>query len=263
MTNDTANSYSAPALEKGLDILELLARHGHPMGTRQIADQLGRSKNEIFRMLHVLLSRGYLQRDQQTDALSLSDALFDLGMRATRARDLVAVAAPRLEQLAQNLRQAVHLVVAHRGETVIIAASSGGADLNFSLKLGYRRPLVDAHSGLVLLAHQSLDVQRSMLAEALPLSSEPKMRDLLDTQLGKVRREGAIIAASRDILGLTDLCAPVLDAEGRAFAYVTLVAVTRLSNPPDFPAMLEEVLATCAQIQIEMQQSAVLDIQTL
>ena len=29
------NAYTAPALEKGLDILELLARNGQPMGTRQ------------------------------------------------------------------------------------------------------------------------------------------------------------------------------------------------------------------------------------
>ena len=33
-------SYSAPALEKGLDILELLARSGRPLGTRQIAEEL-------------------------------------------------------------------------------------------------------------------------------------------------------------------------------------------------------------------------------
>ena len=43
-------SYAAPALEKGLDILELLASSGRPMGTRQLAEELGRSKNEIFRI---------------------------------------------------------------------------------------------------------------------------------------------------------------------------------------------------------------------
>ena len=74
-------SYAAPALEKGLDILELLASSGRPMGTRQLAEELGRSKNEIFRMVHVLLGRGYIQRDPATDLLMLSNKLFTLGMQ--------------------------------------------------------------------------------------------------------------------------------------------------------------------------------------
>ncbi len=103
------------------------------MGTRQIAEELGRSKNEIFRMVHVLLERHYLQREQGTDDLMLSNKLFGLGMQTTRARDLVSVAAPIVERFANEVHQAAHLVVAHRGETVVIAAASGGADMNFSL----------------------------------------------------------------------------------------------------------------------------------
>ena len=129
-------SYSAPALEKGLDILELLANAGRPLGTRQIAEELGRSKNEIVRMVHVLVGRGYLQRDEGGDGLLLSNKLFGLGMQTARARDLVGVAAPIVERFADEVHQAAHLVVAHRGETVSIAAASGGADMNFSLKLG-------------------------------------------------------------------------------------------------------------------------------
>ena len=109
--------YSAPALEKGLDILELLARDGRPMATRQIAEELGRSKNEIFRMVHVLLSRGYILREPGTEGLVLSNKLFALGMQTARSRDLVGVAAPIVERFADEVHQAAHLVVAHRGET--------------------------------------------------------------------------------------------------------------------------------------------------
>jgi len=63
MTAAAKHGYYAPALEKGLDILELLAREGAPMTARQVAEKLGRSKNEIFRMVHVLISRGYIARE--------------------------------------------------------------------------------------------------------------------------------------------------------------------------------------------------------
>ena len=139
---DEKLDYSAPALEKGLDILELLAPPGRPMGTRQIAEELGRSKNEIFRMVHVLLRpRLHPARRERRGADALQQALRRSGMQTARARDLVSTAAPIVERFAEEVHQAAHLVVAHRGETVIIAAASGGADMNFSLKLGYRRPL--------------------------------------------------------------------------------------------------------------------------
>lgn len=240
--------YSAPALEKGLDILELLARHGVPMGTRQIADELGRSKNEIFRMVHVLLARGYIQREAGSDDLMLSNKLFALGMQTARSRDLVSVAAPVVERYADEIHQAAHLVVAHRGETVIIAASSGGADMNFSLKLGYRRPLADAHSGLVLMAFQSPEVRDRMIAESLVLMRTPPDRASLLAELETVRAQGAIIHESRDIIGVTDITCPIVMPDGHAVACITVAAVTRRGVTPNFPAMLARQKEACTEI---------------
>lgn len=243
--------YSAPALEKGLDILELLALTGRPMGTRQIAEELGRSKNEIFRMVHVLLERGYLQREEGGEGMTLSNKLFGLGMQTAHARDLVSVAAPIVERFAEEVHQAAHLVVAHRGETVVIAAVSGGADMNFSLKLGYRRPLADAHSGLVLMALQPAATRRRMMAECFVLMREPPDPTALMAQLDRVRRRGAIIHESRDIVGVTDVVCPIV-LDGRAVACVTVAAVTRRSNPPDFEQMLERLKLACSEIAHEL-----------
>src|SRR3546814_10175017 len=94
------SGYSAPALEKGLDILELLAAVGTPLTTRQVAERLGRSKNEIFRMVHVLIERDYIAREPGSEGLALTNKLFSLGMQTPPARDLVTVAAPVVERLA-------------------------------------------------------------------------------------------------------------------------------------------------------------------
>ena len=241
-------AYSAPALEKGLDILELLAQHGAPMTTRQIADQLGRSKNEIFRMVHVLLARGYILREPGTEELVLSNKLFGLGMQTAHSRDLVSVAAPIVERFAEEVHQAAHLVVAHRGETVIIAASSGGADMNFSLKLGYRRPLADAHSGLVLMAFQPPYVRERMIAESLVLMHNPPDRASLVAELERVRAAGAIIHESRDIVGVTDVTCPIVMPDDHAVGCITVAAVTRRSVAPDFEAMLARQKIACAEI---------------
>ena len=52
----------APALEKGLDVLELLAAEPHGLNLQDIARRLDRSPNELFRMVDVLVRRGFLAR---------------------------------------------------------------------------------------------------------------------------------------------------------------------------------------------------------
>ena len=252
LMSDDKLTYSAPALEKGLDILELLAASERPLGTRQIAEQLGRSKNEIFRMVHVLLGRGYIQRDEGGDGLMLSNKLFGLGMQTARARDLVTTASPIVERFAEEVHQAAHLVVAHRGETVVIAAASGGADMNFSLKLGYRRPLGDAHSGLVLMAFQPPAVRERMIAECLTLMREPPDPTSLGAELDEVRRQGGIIHESRDIIGVTDIVCPIVAPDGRAVACITVAAVSRRSAVPNFEAVLARLRLACAEIATEL-----------
>src|SRR3546814_18592847 len=70
-----ATTYAAPALEKGLDILELLSSVSRPMGLSDISQAVGRSKNEIFRMLHVLEKRHYIERAQGNDLYTLTNRL--------------------------------------------------------------------------------------------------------------------------------------------------------------------------------------------
>ena len=46
--------YSAPALDKGLDILELLSNSDNGLTQAEIASRLNKSVNEIYRMLSTL-----------------------------------------------------------------------------------------------------------------------------------------------------------------------------------------------------------------
>ena len=65
-------NYSAPALDKGLDILELLAVSASGLTQAEIAEHLNKSVNEIYRMLNTLKVRNYLEFDSSTDSYKLS-----------------------------------------------------------------------------------------------------------------------------------------------------------------------------------------------
>jgi DNA-binding IclR family transcriptional regulator len=241
-------AYSAPALEKGLEIIELLAEAQQPLSTRAIAERVGRSKGEIFRMVFVLVERGYLKRDPTTGELTLSNRLFDLGMRTPRSRELVEVAAPEMERLSERTGQSSHLVVINRGETVVIATAAGTTDISFTLRLGYRRPALEATSGQVIIAFQDQRGRSRMIDESLAMvQAKENTADLL-SRLDAIVERGFLIAESHDVIGVTDVCAPIKGRRGRALASIVLPCFNRHKAPPAIESVLHELLATCQTI---------------
>src|SRR6185369_2085361 len=90
--------YNVPALEKGLDILELLARTSGPLNLTAIATALGRSTGEIYRVLQYLDHSGYIARADDSDTYSLSMKMFHLSHDNPPMRTLTAAAVPIMEE---------------------------------------------------------------------------------------------------------------------------------------------------------------------
>jgi DNA-binding IclR family transcriptional regulator len=218
-------AYSAPALDKGLAIIELLATAQKPLSMRAIADRLGRSKGEIFRMVFVLVERGYLLRDAATDELTLSNRLFELGMRAPRSRQLVEVAVPVMERLSDRIGHSSHLVVVNKGETVVIATAVGSAEVSFTLRLGYRRRALDATSGQVIIAFQDAARRKEMTSGTAPPKGITASK--LTKRLDEIASRGFLIAPSHDVVGVTDICAPILNGQKHAMASIVVPCVNR------------------------------------
>jgi DNA-binding IclR family transcriptional regulator len=244
--------YSAPALEKGLDVLELLADIGEPLSMRMIAQRLDRSKSEIFRMIHVLQQRGYLEREVGTDRLKLSRRLFDLGMRTPGGRQLISIVLPLMERFSEETGQAAHLVVLSRAETVVVATTLSHADASVFIRLGYGRPALKANSGLLILAFQSEERRRSLILESGVEAAEQLAAPAIAEEVARIRTLGYEIAPSRDILAVTDIICPVLGPDGCAEAAITVSCLQRRDATPDHKQILASLQACCRDASTQM-----------
>lgn len=253
MNGEERAAYSAPALEKGLDILELLASEAESLTARQIGEKLGRSKNEIFRMVYVLVERGYLNRDAATDRLSLSNRLFELGMRTPRSRTLVEVALPAMERFAHAIGLASHLVVVSRGQTVVVAnAAPPWAAFNFFLQLGYGNAATEAVSGQTIIAFQPRERRSAMIDESLALlERKPPIADL-NRQLDEIANAGSVVSPSHFLVGVIDICAPILDKSNRAIASLVVPCLQQLDRKEDFESIRTKLVEVCSDISASM-----------
>jgi DNA-binding IclR family transcriptional regulator len=228
---DANDRYRAPALDKGLDILELLAEQPQGLTRGEIVKAMGRSPSEIYRMLERLVARDFVARSLEGDRYALSLKLFVLSHRHPPIQRLVAQALPAMDRFAKAAEQSCHLGVYDRGNLVVVAQVHGPNNWGMSLRLGVTVNLVDTASGHVLLAFQSDARRAQMLAEHVELEGEVRLgKARLERLLAQVREQGYWQGESQQAYGVTDLSLPIVGPYGDAMAVLTCPFIKRIDR---------------------------------
>jgi len=228
--------YTAPALEKGLDILDVLVDTADGYTLNELSLKLGRTVSEIFRMVVTLERRGYVQGDHN-DRYTLTLKLFEMAHRQQPIRSLTAVALPLLRDLANLTRQSCHLSIYHSGRVAVIAQVDSPERWSFGMKVGAVMGLTDTSSGHVLLAFRDPAERARMLAAHTRVEGEIEIgHEQLSALLDDVRANGHEIVPSRQMRGVTNVAFPVIGNTGDAIAAVNVPYLERIDQKinPEF-----------------------------
>ncbi|MDW5266371.1 MULTISPECIES: IclR family transcriptional regulator [Acidobacteriaceae] len=221
--------YPTPALEKGLDILELFASTPSGLTVSEVARRLNRTVSEIFRMLLCLEQRGYLAQSANKERYQLTLRLFRLGQEHPPTKRLVTEALPTMHQVAHELRQSCHLGVLDGGHVVILAQVDSPESTGFYVKVGSKVDLMHAATGHVILAHQDEDSCERAIDEWTLETKKKKPADL-EEHLAKIRVRGYERRASYEVTGVVNIGFPILNAQGNAVAGLTVPYVKRIED---------------------------------
>ncbi len=208
---DDADSirYRAPALEKGLDILELLVAEAEPLSVSSIAEKLNRSTGELFRMIQVLDRRGFVEQAPQSGGYRLSGRLFALGMVQPAVKTLIEVALPHMRQLSLDIGQSCHLALHSVGQIVVVARMESSELIGFSVRIGYRRALIHTLSGALLYAFQPEVIRQHWEEQLRPKPGKEEL-NAFRAKAERIRKKGHGQQASEFVGGVTDISAPIL-----------------------------------------------------
>jgi DNA-binding IclR family transcriptional regulator len=214
-------TYSAPALEKGMTVVELLADVPGGLTISEIATRLQRSVNEVFRVIVVMESREWLSKDVETNRYTVSFQTVKLALRATPAQSLASIAGPSMEELALATNQSCHLVVRAGGRGLVIQRQeNAGLQGGFALRAGADVDLVKSCSGHVLLAFVAQHLYAGILRQLPRPMGWPIKK--LERRLAEVRRRGYEIQPSVKTAGVTDISFPIFGFAGKVAAALTV-----------------------------------------
>lgn len=223
-----SRSYSAPALEKGLDILETLCHSEQPLSQKDIAQRLGRSVGEIYRMISCLVNRNYVALVDENN-YSITTKLFELSHINPPTHRLLFEATPIMQRLAGELDQSCHLTVYGQGKQVVLCKVDTPSGMGFAVRAGAELDVLISASGRVLLAFQDDETRKLRIEESIqrrPEQADPQFHSVLD----KIRVAGYESIPSVQVRGLWAVAFPILDTQGRAIAALTVPYAERLDQ---------------------------------
>jgi len=216
-SSDDLARYRAPALEKGLDILELLVAESEPLSVSVIAQKLGRSTGELFRMIQVLERRGFVEQTAANGGYRLSGRLLSLGMDQPAVKTLVEIALAHMRQLSLDIGQSCHLAMHSEGQIVVVARMESSEMIGFSVRIGYRRPLMSTLSGTILYAFQPEIIRRRWEEYLRPRPTKEQLSVFI-AKADRIRKKRHAQQPSEFVVGVTDMSAPILRDEIAAAA---------------------------------------------
>jgi DNA-binding IclR family transcriptional regulator len=213
--------YSVPAAEKTLDIIEFLAGQPDGMTATELAQALGRSVHELYRVVLVLEARGYLYRRQGTDRYRLSLKLFELAHQTSSVRQLTDAALPVMQALAPTALQSCHLAVLSGSEAMIVLQIDSPLPMRYSVMLGAKFDFAETSSGVVIYAYAA-EATRRQLDDDLAAAGRGADIPGVAARAKSIVRLGYEVRKSLAVGGVTNISVPVFDYLGHIVAALTV-----------------------------------------
>ncbi len=245
MTKKAKADYLIQSVSRALDLLEAFTFKEGELGVTDLARKLKLHKNNVFRLLATLETRGYMEQDKQTERYRLAAKVYESAAVYLHHLDARRVSRAFLEGLAQKCAETVYLAVLDRSSAVYVDMVESEQPVRVAPRLGRRFPAGRTAAGRALLAALPRDQQELLLgAEAAP------------ALLGALTRAAAAGYAVDDEeceAGVRSVAVPVRDqAKGVLAAVEMSVPAMRLSLERIQAEVAPLVVSTAREIEARL-----------
>jgi len=206
---------SVPALDRSLDILEILSGSTSGLTLSELSSALDFPKNAVFRITQTLLARGYISRDEKL-AFHLTQQLLRLAPPRWGSVSLPAISQEAMATLRNETGETVQLGVLSGLEGIIIDQVESMEALRIVVDLGLRFPLYNNAPGKLLLAHMP-NVERLTALKKIKLKAcTPRTitdEDELLRECERILHQGYSVDYAEANEGIHCVAAPIFEGE--------------------------------------------------
>ena len=249
-TQGLGGSSIAHTLSKGLRVLGLFDERHREWTLDQLAEASGLPRATAHRMARTLEDHRYLVLDSATNRYHLGPAVLTGMYLAAGFSEIVRVARPYLESLAQVTGESVTLAVEVDGVAVGVEMIDTSRPFQRKLPLGKIIGDLANSSGKIIYAHKPVAELQRILESPHPQHTPFTITDpqKLALELDRIRQEGVAFDIQERDLGVCAVTAGVRDQAGRLIASISVVVPSGRFGADERKRYAEAVRSTCASL---------------
>jgi len=221
ITDDGADRYNVPALERGLRILCEFTREHRTLSAPELARRFDLPRSTVFRLLTTLENMGFLERAEGGRDYRLGLAVLRLGFEYLASLELTQLGTPLLQRLSEELHTSCNLVVRDGRSIVYVAKVAQATPFASSVTVGTRLPAHATVLGRILLEDLTLPQLRDLYPEDHLESFSPNtprtVTELFD-MVQADRQRGYVLGEGFFESNISSIAAPVRDHSGHIVA---------------------------------------------
>lgn len=240
-------THTSQTLDRGLQILEILAAAPGDMTISEIATQLDVHRTIAHRLTATLQQRQFISRSP-LGRFSLGTRL--VGLAAGIGGEIRAVARPLLMELNEETQETVHLVVLTGSDVLFIDAFESPRALRVASRVGRSLPAHATSVGKALLAVMDDEDVKALFPSVRLDGTAPNTittRAELLKHIEIVRSQGYAVSEGESEEGVGSVGVAILDRNGAARGALSIAApASRLK--PEIPRLIEAAKSTAKRI---------------
>lgn len=245
-----------PALDRTLEILELLCGASGGLTLSELNKQLDFPKNAVFRITQTLMARGDLSRCNESMAFELTGRWMRLATPRIGGMSVSPLARPGMTALRDETGETVQLGVLSGLEGTIIEQVWGTRPQRIVVDLGLRFALHNNAPGKLLLAHLAAEKRDLVLSQIKLSASMPRTittKDELIKECGRILLQGYLSDYAEADEGIHGTAAPIVNEFEGVMAALWVTAPAKRLPPSRFREFGSQVRAAAGRVSQQME----------
>jgi DNA-binding IclR family transcriptional regulator len=218
---------SIQSLDRGLVILEAVAKSGDPMSLTDLAALLHIDRSSVFRLANTLKRRGYLAISMRGKDYILGPSIWRLSRQYDWSNMLITISHEHLKKLALATNETAHLAVREGKRALFIDHATASHMISVAGQTGELVPLYCTAHGKALLADCDAPQLESILGAQTLTSYTPQtitgLRKLAK-HCEEIKRLGYAADEAEFQEGIRCVAAPIRDRDGSVIASIGISA---------------------------------------
>lgn len=228
MVKKDKSEYIIQAVSHALDLLEQFHDDIDELGVTELSKRLKLHKNNVFRLLATLESRGYIEQNKATENYRLGLKALELGQTFIKQMGLLRQAKPILEQIVEACNETAYVAIYKEKHTVYLDVVETNLTVRVVSRIGTRLPAACTAAGKVHMAFMSEEELEELLAGLKFIQHTPTTitkAEAFKAELAKIREQGFAFDDEELDVGVRCIAAPIRDYTRR------LVGAISISGP--------------------------------